>query len=65
MLKLRCIITLIILVKKDLYQNFGSLMKICEKVLLEYLMIFITNNKILNEKQNGFITKLGCEINLA
>ena len=28
-------------------------------------MIFITNNKILNKKQSGFIPKLGCEINLA
>ena len=44
---------------------FGPLMKICEKVLLEHLMIFITNNKILNKKQTGFIPKLGCEINLA
>ena len=44
---------------------YGPLMKICEKVLLEHLMIFITNNKILNKKQTGFIPKLGCEINLA
>ena len=40
-------------------------MKICEKVLLEHLMIFITNKKILNKKQIGFIPKLGCEINLS
>ena len=44
---------------------FGPLMKIGEKVLLEHLLNFITNNKILNKKQTGFIPKLGCEINLA